>query len=63
MVIFDYPANGQTYRSFGARGWGGQVITVFPDLDMVVVLTGGNYLTPDPVDAVIRQFVLDALIP
>ena len=61
--IFDYPANGQTYRSFGARGWGGQVITVFPDLDMVVVLTGGNYLTPDPVDAVIRQFVLDALIP
>ncbi|MCZ6858051.1 MAG: serine hydrolase [Gemmatimonadetes bacterium] len=61
--LFDYPANGRTYRSFGARGWGGQIITVFPDLDMVVVLTGGNYLTPDPTDAVIRQFVLDALIP
>ncbi len=60
--MFDYPANGRTYRSFGARGWGGQVITMFPDLDMVVVLTGGNYLTPDPADAVIRQFVLDALI-
>jgi CubicO group peptidase (beta-lactamase class C family) len=60
--LFDYPANGRTYRSFGARGWGGQMITVFPDLDMVVVLTGGNYLTSDPADAVIRQFVLDALI-
>ncbi len=61
--IFDYPANGRTYHSFGARGWGGQVITMFPELDMVVVLTGGNYLTPDPTDAIIRQFVLDALLP
>ena len=59
--LLDYPANGQTYRSFGARGWGGQDIIVFPDLDMVVVLTGGNYLTPDPADAVIQQFVLAAL--
>ena len=49
--MFDYPANGQTYSSFSARGWGGQVIVMFPGLDMVVVLTGGNYLTPDPVDA------------
>ena len=37
------------------------MITVFPDLDMVVVLTGGNYLTPDPADAVIQQFVLAGL--
>lgn len=61
--IFDYPANGETYHSFGARGWGGQVITMFPTLNMVVVLTGGNYLTSDPADAIIRQFVLDALLP
>ena len=61
--LFDYPANGRTYPSFGARGWGGQIITMFPELDMVVVLTGGNYLTSDPTDAIIRQFVLDALLP
>ena len=60
--MLDYPVDGRTYQSFGARGWGGQQITVFPELDMVVVLTGGNYLTPDPADAVIQQFVLDALI-
>jgi CubicO group peptidase (beta-lactamase class C family) len=59
--IFDYPINGNVYPSFGARGWGGQVITVFPTLDMVVVLTGGNYQTSDPTDAIIQQFVLDAL--
>jgi len=58
---FDWPVNGATYPSFGARGWGGQVITVFPTLDMVVVLTGGNYRTSDPTDAVIAEFVLDAL--
>ena len=25
------------------------------------VLTGGNYLTPDPTGAIIQEFVLDAL--
>ena len=37
------------------------MITVFPTIDMVVVLTGGNYLTWDPADAIIHHFVLDAL--
>lgn len=60
--LFDYPANGRTYHSFGARGWGGQLITVFPEVDLVVVLTGGAYLTPSPADAVIHQFVLQALL-
>jgi hypothetical protein len=40
---------------------GGQMITVFPEQDMVVVQTGGNYLTSDPSAGVIRQFVLEAL--
>lgn len=58
---FDWPVDGRTHASFGARGWGGQAITIFPELHMVVVLTGGNYRTPDPIDAVIAEFVLDAL--
>jgi len=28
---------------YEASGWGGQTITVFPELDMVVVFTGGSY--------------------
>ena len=37
---FDWPVNGESYPSFSARGWGGQVITIFPTLDMVVVPNG-----------------------
>lgn len=60
--IHDFDVDGVTVPSFGARGWGGQFITVFPEQDMVVVQTGGNYVTDDPGDAVIRQFVLEALV-
>jgi CubicO group peptidase (beta-lactamase class C family) len=30
-------------HSFAASGYGGQVIAIFPELSMVVVITGGNY--------------------
>lgn len=59
--LYDFVVDGEVYRSVGARGWGGQMITVFPDHDLVVVQTGGNYLTGDPADAVVRNFVLEAL--
>jgi CubicO group peptidase (beta-lactamase class C family) len=49
------------YKSYSARGWGGQRITVFPELDIVVVLTGGNYETWEPVDAIIEQHILPAV--
>jgi CubicO group peptidase (beta-lactamase class C family) len=35
-------SNGDTETYFAA-GWGGQFIFVLPDLDMVVVLTGGQF--------------------
>ncbi|MEQ9401446.1 MAG: serine hydrolase [Longimicrobiales bacterium] len=59
--LHDFVVEGETYPSFGARGWGGQMITVFPDHDLVVVQTGGNYRTSDPADAVLSRFVLPAL--
>ncbi|MGD2154418.1 MAG: serine hydrolase [Gemmatimonadales bacterium] len=31
------------YTSYMGIGWGGQYVFVVPDLDLVVVLTGGNY--------------------
>jgi len=60
--LYDFTVNGTTYPSFGARGWGGQVITMFPTIDLVVVLTGGNYLTSDPAEAIMQEFVLDAVV-
>ncbi|MFC1660352.1 serine hydrolase domain-containing protein [Gemmatimonadota bacterium] len=51
------------YRSFSARGWGGQRIHIFPDLDMVVVFTGGNYESWEPVDVIVEQHILAAVRP
>lgn len=51
------------YASFSARGWGGQRIHVFPGLDLVVVFTGGNYETWEPVDAIIENHILAAVRP
>jgi CubicO group peptidase (beta-lactamase class C family) len=45
---------------FYAAGWGGQRIAVFPELDMVAVLTGGNYVGRTPVDEIINEYILPA---
>jgi hypothetical protein len=44
-----------------ATGWGGQWIGLFPDLDMVVVLTGGNYASHEPVHEILVRHVLPAV--
>jgi CubicO group peptidase (beta-lactamase class C family) len=57
-----YHADAQSVDAYFASGWGGQRIYVFPGLDMVVVLTGGNYgaKQKEPVDEIITQYVLPA---
>jgi CubicO group peptidase (beta-lactamase class C family) len=51
-------------HSFAASGYGGQVIAVFPDLDMVIVLTGSNYEndTGQPFD-IMERYILPAILP
>lgn len=44
-----------------ADGWGGQRILAFPSSSMVVVLTGGNYTQPHPLDEIIQRHILPAL--
>ena len=56
-----YRLGSQTVGSFYADGWGGQRIMVFPDLDMVVVFTGGNYVEGNPVDEIIERYILPAV--
>jgi CubicO group peptidase (beta-lactamase class C family) len=43
-------------------GWGGQAIILFPDLDALVVLTGGNYAGDDSVYEMITRYILPAII-
>jgi CubicO group peptidase (beta-lactamase class C family) len=41
--LISLEADGQIFNSFVGIGWGGQYVFVVPDLELVVVLTGGNY--------------------
>ena len=59
--IETYHSNSIPIDSFYAAGWGGQRITVFPSLDMVVVFTGGNYVGENPIDDIITHYILPAV--
>ena len=41
--IRSFEVNGNKYKTFYAAGNGGQFIFIFPEIELVVVLTGGNY--------------------
>lgn len=57
-----YHANGTPAHAYFRSGWGGQRIIVFPDLDVVLVFTGGNYTGPEPVDEIVTRYVLPAVL-
>ncbi|MCW9095879.1 MAG: hypothetical protein OQJ93_00690 [Ignavibacteriaceae bacterium] len=49
------------YGSYFAQGWGGQCIFVFPENNMIVVLTGGNYFSDSPMLTLLNNYILPAL--
>ena len=63
--IQTYVFESQSIQSFSARGWGGQKIFVFPDLDMVVVTTAGYYDDPQlefHIDVLMMQKILSSVL-
>lgn len=54
--------SGQETKMFRAGGWGGQEIMVFPELEMVVVFTGGNYAEKTHLFEIVERFILPAII-
>jgi CubicO group peptidase (beta-lactamase class C family) len=51
-------------KAYMAAGFGGQFIAVFPEMKMVVVLTGGNWYNRSPFmayDFVINNYILSAV--
>lgn len=52
---------GEKINMYYAAGWGGQFIMIFPQLDMVVVFTGGNYLTYRPAFEILKKYIMPAL--
>lgn len=57
----DYIGN-EKIDSYLRTGWGGQRLSIYPSLDTIIVLTGGNYATPEPVNEIINDYILPAII-
>jgi CubicO group peptidase (beta-lactamase class C family) len=56
-----YRSESASFDAIYADGWGGQRIMVFPELDMVVVFTGGNYAQQHPIDEILERHIFPAL--
>ena len=56
-----YRVGSDAHEAFHADGWGGQRIIVLPSLDMVIVMTGGNYVTPEPSYDIVTRYILPAV--
>jgi CubicO group peptidase (beta-lactamase class C family) len=59
--ISEMDHNGQKIKMYRANGWGGQVIAVIPDLDMVVVFTSGNWATKSKLFKLVNNYILPAV--
>ena len=46
---------------FFAGGWGGQKIIIVPELDTVVVFTGGNYTSKEQVFRIFYKYIIPAI--
>jgi len=53
--------SGKKTNMYRANGWGGQVIMVLPDKNMVVVFTGGNYTSKSKLFKILERFILPAV--
>lgn len=59
-----YTINGEKVESIEARGAGGQYIFIVPDLDVVIVITSGNYRngkTRQP-EKIVKEYLFSAIV-
>lgn len=55
-----FSKSGEKIHMYAASGWGGQHIMVLPELNAVVVFTGGNYVTRRPPFKILRKYLIPA---
>jgi CubicO group peptidase (beta-lactamase class C family) len=60
--IEDLPYNDRTVRSYSARGAGGNLLTVVPELDLVVATMAGNYSSRSQITQ-INPLVARSILP
>lgn len=59
----DYHHQSKTYHSYFAWGWGGQLIVIIPELDLVVVTTAGNWYDPEAISpfAIVEEYIIPSV--
>ena len=59
----DYTSSRKAYHSYFASGWGGQLIIVIPELETVIVFTGGNYFSNEKISCyeIVEEYIIPAL--
>jgi CubicO group peptidase (beta-lactamase class C family) len=53
--------SGKRINMYSASGFGGQHIMVLPELNMVVVFTGGNFVTKRPPFKILKKYIIPAV--
>jgi CubicO group peptidase (beta-lactamase class C family) len=56
-----YKKSGKEINMYHAVGWGGQEIIILPELNTVVVFTGGNYISISPAFILLDKYILPAI--
>ena len=56
-----YEYGSHTVQAVLRSGWGMQKIVLFPEYEMMLVMTGGYYLGDEPVNEIITEFILPCL--
>ena len=55
-----YTKSGEEINMYNAGGWGGQEIIILPELNTVVVFTGGNYTANVKVFDILEKYIIPA---
>ena len=56
-----YTKSGEEINMYHAVGWGGQEIIILPELNTVVVFTGGNYIHNVKTIEILEEYILPAI--
>jgi len=64
LILVAEKYKGRTIHSYFVPGDGGQIVTVFPELDMVITFTAGNYGTSVKMTCynMIHRYILPAIL-
>jgi len=58
--IKEYSNSGREINIYNAGGWGGQRIIVLPEVNSVIVFTGGNYTSKVRIYKILENYILPA---